>query len=579
MQTSRTLAKPNPTDARSSLSARTEPDPADAPHVSALAPFRAPVFRAVWSASLLSNFGGMIQSVGASWMMISLAPSAAMVALVQASVTLPIMLLSLVAGAIADNYDRRKVMLGAQVFMLIVSALLSLCAWTGLITPWLLLLFTFLIGCGGAFNAPAWQASVRDMVPRQDLPVAVSLNGMGFNIARSVGPAIGGAIVAAAGAAAAFAVNAMSYTALITVLARWRPPGHEQLLPRETLGIAVAAGVRYVAMSPAIRIVLVRSAGFCIGASAVMALMPLVAKVLIAGGPLTYGLLLGAFGVGAVAGAFATARLRQVLSTEAIVRCGSAAFAVAAAITALSTSLLLTMPVLMIAGAGWVLTLSTFNVAVQMSAPRWVVARALSLYQMAAFGALAAGSWMWGVVAERNGVAPALLFASVVLIISVLLGLWLRLEQSEELNLDPLRQWTAPTTAVPIQPRSGPVVITVEYTIRQEDVLEFLSAMAERRRIRRRDGALGWTLLRDLADPETWIERYETPTWLDYIRLNNRLTQDDAVIPVRLRALHRGPDAPRVRRMIERQTGSLPTKGEPGAQELSEAVTDPAQSS
>jgi MFS family permease len=551
----------------------------EAPQVSALAPFRSPIFRAVWVASLIANFGGLIQSVGASWMMISLAQSADMVALVQASVTLPIMLLSLVAGAIADNFDRRKVMLGAQTFMLVVSALLSVCAWTGVITPWLLLLFTFLIGCGGAFNAPAWQASVRDMVPRAELPGAVALNSMGFNLARSVGPAIGGVIVAAAGAAAAFAVNAFSYTALITVLARWRSPVAAQLLPRETLGIAVAAGVRYVAMSPAIRIVLVRSAAFGIGASAVMALMPLVAKVLIAGGPLTYGLLLGAFGVGAVAGAISTARLRQVLSTEAIVRCGSIGFAFSAAIAAISTNLFATMAVLFLAGAGWVLTLSTFNVAVQMSAPRWVVARALSLYQMAAFGGLAAGSWLWGNVAARAGVGEALLFASVVLLGSAVLGFWLRLAQSEELNLDPLRQWTAPATAVPIQPRSGPVVVTVEYIIRQEDIMEFLRAMAEQRRIRRRDGALGWTLLRDLADPETWIERYETPTWLDYIRLNNRLTQDDAIIRVRLRALHRGPENPRVRRMIQRQTGSLPERGVVDPRELTEPLTDPAQSS
>ena len=189
----------------------------------ALSPMRYPVFRAVWIASTVSNFGALIQSVGASWMMISIAQSADMVALVQASIALPIMLLSLVAGAMADNLDRRLVMLGAQTFMLLVSAALAICAWLGVITPWLLLPFTFLIGCGSAFNAPAWQASVGDMVPRAELPGAVALNSMGFNIARSVGPAIGGAIVAAAGAAAAFAVNAASYIALIVVLARWRP--------------------------------------------------------------------------------------------------------------------------------------------------------------------------------------------------------------------------------------------------------------------------------------------------------------------------------------------------------------------
>jgi len=521
----------------------------------------------------------MIQSVGAAWMMISIAQSADMVALVQASVTLPTMLLSLIAGAMADNLDRRKVMLTAQVFMLAVSVVLAICAWTGSLTPWLLLSLTFLIGCGAAFNAPAWQASVGDMVSRADLPGAVALNSMGFNMARSVGPAIGGGIVAAAGAATAFAINSVSYVALIVVLSRWRPQANIQVLPRETLGIAVAAGIRYVAMSPAIRIVLVRSALFCIGASAVMALMPLVAKVVIAGGPLTYGLLLGAFGVGAVGGAFATARLRKVLSTEAIVRYGSIAFAVAAAGAALSPYLLATMAVLMIAGAGWVLTLSTFNVAVQMAAPRWVVARALSMYQMSAFGGLAAGSWLWGNVAASQGLEEALLIASLILVGSALFGLWLRLAQSEELNLDPLRLWTAPATAVPVQLRTGPVVVTVEYIIRPEDVMEFLAAMAQRRRIRRRDGALGWRLLRDLADPQIWIERYEAPTWLDYIRLNNRMTQDDAIIPARLRALHRGSELPRVRRMIERQTGSLPAGNTPDSEELAEPLTDPTRAS
>ena len=511
--------------------------------------------------------------------MISLAQSADMVALVQASVTLPIMLLSLFAGAMADNLDRRKVMLAAQSFMLVISIALTVCAWTGLITPWLLLLFTFLIGCGGAFNAPAWQASVGDMVPRAEVPGAVVLNSMGFNIARSVGPAIGGAIVASAGAAAAFAINAASYTALITVLARWRPPVNVQVLPRETLGIAIAAGVRYVSMSPAIRIVLVRSALFCIGASAVMALMPLIAKTLIAGGPLTYGLLLGAFGVGAVAGAVGSTRLRHILSTEAIVRLSSAGFAIAAAIAGMSTLVAVTMAALLLAGSGWVLTLSTFNVAVQLSTPRWVVARALSLYQMAAFGALAAGSWMWGVIAESASVKTALLLASVVLLASLVLGLWLRLSQAEELNLDPLRQWKEPITAVPVHPTTGPVVITIEYVIHEQDILEFLAAMTERRRIGRRDGAHNWTLLRDLHDPEVWIERYETSTWLDYIRHNNRLTQDDAFVPERLRALHRGTDAPRIRRMIERRTGSLPSGRSPGPRELAEPLSDPSQSS
>jgi predicted MFS family arabinose efflux permease len=530
---------------------------------SALSPFRFPVFRSVWIASLLSNFGSLIQSVGASWMMLSIAPSPDMVALVQASTSLPIMLLSLVAGAMADNMDRRKVMVFAQIFMLLISAALALCAFAGLIGPWTLLLFTFAIGCGSAFFAPAWQASVGDMVPRTEVPGAVALNSIAFNIARSAGPAIGGAIVAAAGAAAAFAVNAVSYISLLVVLARWRRPPKTDALPSETLGIAMAAGLRYVAMSPHIRTVLLRSAVFGFGASSILALLPLVAKHLVAGGPLTYGLLLGAFGVGAVASALGAARLREMMSTEAIVRWGGGLLALAAAIVAVSTFLALTMVALLLAGAGWVLSLATFNVAVQLSAPRWVVARALALYQMAAFGGLAAGSWLWGELAADFGITAALLISAAVVLAGVVLGRWAPLSQAGELNLDPLRAstWNAPTTAVPVDARTGPVVITVEYIIDESDVEEFLARMAERRRMRRRDGARNWRLLRDLADPRLWIERYETSTWLDYIRLNNRATQDDASVPTRLRELHRGTEGPQVRRRIERQTSSPPTPG------------------
>ena len=545
----------------------------DAPRApSALSPFTYPVFRSIWIASLLSNFGSLIQSVGASWMMLSIARSPDMVALVQASTALPIMLLSLVAGAMADNMDRRRVMVCAQIFMLSVSLALSICAWLGLVGPWTLLLFTFAIGCGSAFFAPAWQASVGDMVPRPEVPGAVALNSMGFNIARSVGPAIGGAIVAAAGAAAAFGVNAASYIALLIVLARWKRPPRTAALPSETLGIAMAAGIRYVAMSPHIRTVLLRAAVFGFGASSILALLPLVAKHLVSGGPLTYGLLLGAFGVGAVSGALGAARLREKLSTEAIVRWAGCILALAAALVAVSTFLVATMAALLLAGAGWVLSLSTFNVSVQLSAPRWVVARALALYQMAAFGGLAAGSWLWGELAADLGISAALYISAGAVLICVVLGRWAPLSQAGELNLDPLRSalWNAPTTSVPVDERTGPVVITVEYLIDESDIEEFLGRMNERRRMRRRDGARNWRLLRDLSDPRLWIERYETPTWLDYIRLNNRATQDDAAVPTRLRELHRGTEGPRVRRRIERQTSSPPT---PGA-DSEDATTD-----
>lgn len=543
----------------------------------ALGPFRHPVFRSVWLASMASNFGGLIQSVGAAWLMTSIAASADMVALVQASVTLPIVLLSLVAGALADSLDRRRVMLAAQGFMLAVSLLLAAVAWAGLVTPWLLLLFTFLIGCGTALNNPAWQASVGDMVPREDLPAAVALNSMGFNIARSLGPAIGGAIVAAAGAAAAFAVNAVSYLALIAVLAAWRPERPPRTLPREGLGAAMMAGLRYVAMSPSLRVVLLRAMVFGAGASAAPALLPLVARELVGGGPLTYGLLLGAFGAGAVVGALTSTRLRARLSTEGLVRAAALAFAAATALTAASRSLPLTMALLPLAGAGWVLALSSFNVTVQLSTPRWVVARAISLYQMAAFAGMAGGSWLWGTVAEHGSLPVALWAAAGVLGASAALGLLLPLADAESRDLGPLRQWTAPDTAVPVEGRTGPVVIAVDWRIGEADQPEFLELMAERRRIRRRDGAQGWVLLRDLADPELWVERYHAPTWMDYVRLNNRLTRDDAEVLERLRRLHRGEGPPKVHRMVEREARRPGADAGRAARELATPLTDPTR--
>ncbi|NJC35259.1 MFS family permease [Sphingomonas jejuensis] len=541
-------------------------------------PLRQPIFRAVWIASMASNFGGLIQSVGASWMMTTIAGSPQLVALVQASVTLPIMLLSLLAGAVADSLDRRKVMLAAQLFMLVVSVALTACAWTGLLSPLLLLAFTFLIGCGTAFNGPAWQASVGDMVPRASLPSAVALNSMGFNIARSAGPAIGGAIVAAAGAAAAFAVNAVSYIGLIAVLARWRPVRPPRLLPRETIGVAMAAGVRYVAMSPEIRVVLMRALLFGIAASAVPALMPLVARTSVTGGPLTYGLLLGSFGIGAVAGALSSGRLRARLTTEWLVRAAALALALGAAGAALSRTLVLTAPALMLAGAGWVLALSTFNVTVQMAAPRWVVARALALYQMAAFGGMAAGSWLFGALADDRGVTVALLAASAVQVAGALVGLRLPLPQISALNLDPIGRWSEPETAFPINARTGPVVVTIDYRIAPKDQVAFLHAMNERGRIRRRDGARHWTLLRDLAEPDKWIERYHVATWLDYIRHNQRRTQADLANWQAIRDLHRGDGPPQVHRMIERQTDAPPMSAPPSLVDAKEPMTDPHRS-
>jgi MFS family permease len=531
------------------------------PRASALAPLGSPVFRAIWLASLVSNFGGLVQAVGAAWMMTTITDSAHMVALVQASTTLPIMVFSLAAGAVADSFNRRRVMLVAQAFMLTVSVSLTVAAWMGVLTPWTLLAFTFLIGCGVALNNPAWQASVGDMVPRAHLPAAVALNSVGFNLTRSVAPAIGGLIVATAGAAAAFAVNAMSYLGLIGVLYAWRPEVVPSTLPRERLGPAMGTGLRYVAMSPNILKVVLRAFLFGLTAVAVMALLPLVARHLVQGGPLTYGGLLGAFGLGAIGGAFVGGRLREAVSSEWIARLAFLGFAVCAAVLALSPRIWTTAAGMAVGGAAWVLALALFNTTVQLSTPRWVVGRALALYQTAVFGGMALGSWLWGGVAEAHGTSEALLWAAGAMLASGLVGLSLPLPARAELDLDPLNRWTEPEVRLELTPRSGPVKINVEYLIDEADVPRFLDLMAERQRIRRRDGARAWTLLRDLEDPRLWVETYQTPTWLDYIRHNQRRTKADADSVDRLRELHRGPEPPRVQRRIIRQATRF--SGEP----------------
>jgi MFS family permease len=518
-----------------------------------LALFRNQTFRSLWIAALASNFGGLVQAVGAAWLMTSLSSSQSMVALVQASVTLPIMIFSLSAGVFADNFDRRKVMLIAQGFMLVVSVVLAFMAYENWLTPWLLLSFTFLIGCGTALHNPSWQASMGDIVPREDLPSAVALNSMGFNLMRSIGPAAGGAIVALAGAAAAFAVNALSYVAIISALWLWQRPTAERRLPREPFGSAFSAGLRYVAMSPNLLKVIFRGLVFGLSAIVVLALLPLVVRELLEGGAFVYGVMLGCFGLGAVGGALVNRQVRARFSNEVITRCTFFGFAIASVILAFSTHYLFSGLALVLAGACWVMTNAMFNVTVQLSTPRWVVGRAMALYQTGFFGGMAAGSWIWGVVAQGFGVDIAMLTAAIALLLGGLVGMAVPLPDFVELNLDPLNRFREPPLRLDLTQRSGPIMIMVDYEIAQGDVPQFLDVMRTRRRIRIRDGAQHWTLLRDLENPDIWTETYHVPTWVEYVRHNERRTHADAEVSDRLRALHKGHWPPRIHRMIERQ--------------------------
>lgn len=522
-----------------------------------LAPLRHLTFRELWIGNNISNLGSLIQGVGAGWLMTELAVSNGMVALVQAANILPYMVFSLLAGALADNFDRRMVMIWAQSFMLVASAGLAALAFGGMVTPWVILIFTFIIGAGGALSNPAWQASVGDVVPRDEVRSAVGLNSMGFNLMRSIGPALGGMIVAAAGAGAAFAVNAVSYIAIVWALVRWRPETKPRRLPRESLGSALSAGWRYVSMSPALLRVMARGLLFGVAASSVLALLPVVAADVLRGTALTYGLLLGAFGLGAIGGVVASSRLAAKLRNERLVQLAFLGFALGVEGLAFSRSIWLSLLALGLTGASWVLALSLFNVTVQLSTPRWVVGRALSFYQTATFGGMALGSWLWGGVSDARGPVEALALSGVVLFLGVFVGRWLGMAEYANLNLDPLDRWREPALRLDLQPRSGPILLMIDYRIAQADVETFLALMRQRRRGRRRDGARQWALLRDLEQPEIWTESYHVPTWIDYIRHQERRTKADGELTEKILALHQGPDPPRVHRMIERQTVPL----------------------
>jgi MFS family permease len=520
-------------------------------------PLRYAVFRRIWTASLLSNFGLLILGVGAAWAMTKLASSASMVALVQTSLMLPVALVSTPAGAIADMFDRRIVGLVALSIALAGSISLSALAWLGVVTPVILLAFCFIIGSGMALFGPAWQASVSEQVPVEALPSAVALNGISYNIARSFGPAIGGVIVASAGAVAAFITNALLYLPLLIVLFVWRRKTEPSRLPPERLARAVISGVRYVVHSPPIRIVLGRTLATGIAGGSVSALMPIVARDLLHGGAQTYGVILGAFGMGAVIGALNISTLRGRLGDEVSIRLCMIVMGACVAVVAVSRLPVLSGSALVFAGAGWTASVTLFNVGVQLAAPRWVAGRALAAYQAAITGGIALGSWMWGSIANVIGVEGALLVSAVALIASPLLGLWMRMPTvsgPNELSLDVLAD---PEVRLSLTPRSGPIVIEIEYRVDPAKARLFYAVMQHVQLSRQRNGAYGWSIARDIADPELWTERFHCPTWHDYLRQRSRSTASERALHVRANEFHIGPEPIRIRRMLERPVGSV----------------------
>ncbi len=525
---------------------------------SIFAPLRHVAFLRIWLASLATNCGFLIQGVGAAWAMTQLTSSVQMVALVQTAAFMPSMLLSLGSGAIADMFDRRVVAIAALSISLLAAALLSVFAVLGLVTPNSLLVFCFCIGAGMALLGPAWQASVREQVPMELVPQAISMNSISFNIARSVGPAIGGVLVAAAGAASAFVVNMLLYVPMIIAFAVWRPQLAPPRLPPEGLGGAIISGVRYVMHSPAIRIILVRTLLLGVLGGAVSALLPLVARDLIGGGAMIFGVLLGAFGVGAVLGALTMASIRARFASEQVVRVSTLVLALTAALVAFSSSAPLSVVALVVNGAAWMVAVATFNIELQLAAPRWVGGRTLAFFQAAIAGGMAIGGIVWGQVAEAQNVRAALLVSGVAMAASLLLAIWLRMPRTNAAaTTEAVDALSDPEIAMELTPRSGPIVIMIEYRVDPEQARLFYGESQKVARARKRNGAYGWSISRDIADPELWTERYHCPTWHDYLRQRGRATQAERELQLGLMQFHKGPAPARVRRMLERPLGSV----------------------
>jgi MFS family permease len=516
---------------------------------SALAPLRSPVFRALWIAALVSNIGTWMQSVGAVWQVGNQSGSAALVALVQTAVSLPIVLLALPAGAAADVVDRRRLLLLTQTWMLASAAALCVATVLGLASPAAVLALTFLLGLGNAANAPAWQATIPELVGGRLLAPAVALNSAGFNIGRAIGPALGGLVVAAAGPAAVFGLNALSYLGVLAVLWRWRRPPQDKLGAGEQMLGAIGAGIRYVRFAPLLRAVLLRTALFILPASALWALLPVVARGALGLDATGFGLLLGALGIGSVAGAVVLPRLRRAVPIDRRVVAATCLYALATVVLAVVGSALVVGLAMVAAGMAWLAILTSFNVATQTAVPRWVLARALAVYLLVFQGGLAVGSALWGVVAGRVGERTALLAAAASFGLGLLAALRWRLQGIGALDLTPSVR-PEPVTVLDPEPDDGPVLVLVRYRVDLARAEEFASAMRAMRRVRRRDGAYRWGLFEDVADPSCFVETYVVRSWAEHLRQHERFTAEDLAVRERVRSFHIGDDPPAVSHFI-----------------------------
>ncbi|HEV7258102.1 MAG TPA: MFS transporter [Bosea sp. (in: a-proteobacteria)] len=516
------------------------------------APLSNPVFRALWIATVVSNIGTWMHDVGAGWLMTTLSPDPLMVALVQAATTLPMFLLALPGGALADIVDRRKLLIGAQLCGLAATAALAATTFAGLTGPLTLLSLTVAIAAGAALSAPAFQAIVPELVPAAAVPQAVALNSLGVNIARAIGPALGGLIIALSGPAAVFALNAVSFLGILLVLARWQRQPRASRLPAEHFFGALRAGARYASQASALQIVLIRSAGFFLFASALWALLPLIARRELGLGPAGYGGLLTLMGLGAVAGAMLLPRLRDRLSANRMTIVASLLFALSTGGLALAPDFATAGAVLALAGLAWIAMMSALNGAAQASSPAWVKARALAIYLVVFQGAMTLGATLWGTLAARLGIPVTLGMAALGQVLA-LFALAARhpLGAMSGLDLSPSSHWPAPVVEGTVEADRGPVMVTIEYRVDPARMADFVRAMRPMRRIRRRDGAIGWYLLQDAAAPGIVVESFVLESWLEHLRQHERVTHTDREHQAAAHAFHLGPEPPVVRHLIQ----------------------------
>jgi predicted MFS family arabinose efflux permease len=494
-------------------------------------PFRHAAFTVIWIATLVSNIGSWMYSSASAWLMTNLDADPLMVSLVQVAATLPMFLFALPAGALADIVDKRRYLIGAEAFIAIVSILFAAFIWLRLINPWTLLLFTFLIEAGSAATSPAWQSVVPQLVPKPALPAAIAMNSVGINVSRALGPALGGVLTAAFGIAAPFWVNGVSNLGVIGALWRWRSaPQRDSHLPAERFASALRTGVRHSRNNRHLRATLARAIGFFLFASCYWALLPLVAREQVGGGATFYGILLGAIGASAAAGAAALPWLKATLGPNGVVATGSIGTAVALALYGVARDPVTALVASAIAGACWIAVLSTLNVSAQLALPEWVRGRGLAVYVTVFFGALTIGSALWGQVARMAGVPVAhFLAAAGSLLIIPLTWRW-KLQTGAAVDLTPSMHWPTPVLSQHVDSDVGPVLVTVEYRIIEAEREAFLRALDRLSHERGRDGAYAWGLFEDAAEPGRFLETFLVESWLEHLRQHERVTNADRML-------------------------------------------------